>query len=131
MEVDEGFQEQPAEVDVVGELVVEAGTAFHMGSMMTELEDPKMETLNMSGLSYTNTNNPCIPIIIVGKPATQAGGVPAKGRWSNSGEGKTGEVTDRCMRGRRCRSRTCGCNCKGVRGPWWIRLKAQRAQCLT
>ena len=35
MEVDEGFQEQPAEVDVVGELVVEAGTAFHMGSMMT------------------------------------------------------------------------------------------------
>ena len=48
----EGWLEQlMAGVDGVGELVVGDGTAFHMGSMMTELEDLKMETLTMSGSS--------------------------------------------------------------------------------
>ena len=48
----EGSQEHLAGVEVgVGELVVAGGTAFLMGSMMTELEDQRMETLNMSGLS--------------------------------------------------------------------------------
>lgn len=114
MEVDEGFQEQPAEVDVVGELVVEAGTAFHMGSMMTELEDLRMEILSMSG-----------------KAMTLAGGVLEKGELSNNGERKTSEGTGMYRRDRRRRYKTCGCSCKGDRGPWWIRWMDQRAQCLT
>ena len=139
----EGWLEQlMAGVDGVGELVVGDGTAFHMGSMMTELEDLKMETLTMSGSSksYPVLANLYIPIIIVGKAVTPAGGVLGKGRWSSSGGGRIGEATDRCTRGkskrgrctrgRRHRSKTCGCNCKVVRGQWWIKRKAQRAQCL-
>ena len=115
----------------VGELVVEDGTTFHTGSMTTELEDQRMETSNMSGLSksypvFPVLVNSCIPISIAGKAATLAGGVLAKGRWSSSGEEKTGEATGRCRRGRRRRGRsrrckTCGCSCKVVRGLWWIR----------
>ena len=70
-------------------------------------------------------------LTIAGKVMTLAGGVLEKGGLSNNGERKTRKGTGMYRRDRRRRYKTCGCSCKGDRGPWWIRWMDQRAQCLT